>query len=64
MQLVDPVKGAIKGEVIVPSSHADYITAIDMDPIGKLLMSVADKTSPFEILNVLLPQALPRVKEV
>lgn len=34
MQLVDPVKGAIKGEVIVPSAHADYITAIDMDPIG------------------------------
>lgn len=35
MQLVDPVKGAIKGEVIVPSAHSDYITAIDMDPIGK-----------------------------
>jgi hypothetical protein len=34
MQLVDPVKGAIKGDVIVPSAHADYITAIDMDPIG------------------------------
>ena len=34
MQLIDPVKGAIKGEVIVPSAHADYITAIDMDPIG------------------------------
>jgi hypothetical protein len=34
MQLVDPVKGAIKGEVIVPSAHSDYITSIDMDPIG------------------------------
>ncbi|KAL3783784.1 hypothetical protein HJC23_000373 [Cyclotella cryptica] len=34
MQLVDPVKGTIKGEVIVPSAHADYITSIDMDPIG------------------------------
>lgn len=35
MQLVDPVKGAIRGEIIVPSAHADYITSIDMDPIGK-----------------------------
>ena len=35
MQLVDPVKGAIKGEVIVPSAHSDYITSIDMDPIGE-----------------------------
>ena len=34
MQLVDPIKGEIKGEVIVPSIHADCITAIDMDPIG------------------------------
>ena len=34
MQLVDPVKGEISGEVIVPSIHADRITAIDMDPIG------------------------------
>lgn len=37
MQLVDPVKGSIKGEVIVPSAHSDYVTAIDMDPIGKLM---------------------------
>lgn len=35
MQLVDPVKGAIKGEVIVPSAHSDFITSIDMDPIGE-----------------------------
>jgi len=34
MQLVDPAKGLIKGEVIVPSAHADRITSIDMDPIG------------------------------
>ena len=34
MQLVDPVKGEIKGEVIVPSIHADRITSVDMDPIG------------------------------
>ncbi|KAL3806036.1 hypothetical protein ACHAXA_005246 [Cyclostephanos tholiformis] len=34
MQLVDPIKGQIQGEVIVPSTHADRITAIDMDPIG------------------------------
>ena len=39
MQLVDPVKGAIRGEVIVPSAHADYITSIDMDPIGKNIHS-------------------------
>ena len=35
MQLVDPVKGAIKGEVIVPSAHSDYVSSIDMDPIGE-----------------------------
>ncbi len=35
MQLVDPAKGLIKGEVIVPSAHADCITSIDMDPIGE-----------------------------
>jgi len=34
MQLVDPSKGEVKGEVIVPSIHADCITSIDMDPIG------------------------------
>jgi hypothetical protein len=34
MQLVDPVKGTIPGEVIVPAAHADRITAITMDPIG------------------------------
>lgn len=34
MQLVDPVKGEIRGEVIIPSTHADCITSIDMDPIG------------------------------
>jgi hypothetical protein len=34
MQLVDPVKGAIRGEVIVPAAHADRITTIKMDPIG------------------------------
>lgn len=34
MQLVDPIKGEIRGEVIVPSIHADCITCIDMDPIG------------------------------
>jgi hypothetical protein len=34
MQLVDPIKGQIQGEVIVPSIHADCITAIEMDAIG------------------------------
>lgn len=34
IQLVDPIKGQIQGEVIVPSIHADCITAIDMDPMG------------------------------
>jgi hypothetical protein len=34
MQLVDPVKGAIRGEVIVPAAHADRITTMKMDPIG------------------------------
>lgn len=34
LQLVDPIKGEIRGEVIVPSIHADCITAIDLDPIG------------------------------
>ena len=34
MQLIDPIKGEIRGEVIVPSIHADCITSIDMDPIG------------------------------
>ena len=34
MQLVDPVKGEIKGEAIVPSIHAGRVTCIDMDPIG------------------------------
>jgi hypothetical protein len=34
MQLVDPVKGAIRGEAIMPAVHADRITTIKMDPIG------------------------------
>jgi hypothetical protein len=34
LQLVDPIKGEIRGEVIVPSIHANCITAIDLDPIG------------------------------
>ena len=34
MQLVDPVKGVIRGEVIVPAAHADRITTMKMDPIG------------------------------
>jgi len=34
MQLVDPIKGEIRGEVIVPAIHADCITSINMDPIG------------------------------
>eukprot|EP00985_Skeletonema_marinoi_P012038 scaffold5743_cov173-Skeletonema_marinoi.AAC.7 len=34
MQLVDPVKGAIRGEVVVPAAHADRITTMKMDPIG------------------------------
>ena len=34
MQLVDPVKGAIRGEVIVPAAHAGRITTMKMDPIG------------------------------
>lgn len=40
MQLIDPVKGAIRGEVIVPSAHADYITSINMDPIGENVHSM------------------------
>lgn len=34
MQLVDPIKGEIRGEAIVPSVHAGRVTCIDMDPIG------------------------------
>lgn len=37
LQLVDPIKGEIRGEVLVPSIHADCITAIDLDPIGAAL---------------------------
>ena len=34
MQLVDPAKGMIRGEVVVPSVHSARITAIAADPIG------------------------------
>ena len=34
MQLVDPMKGEVRGEAIVPSIHAGRVTCIDMDPIG------------------------------
>jgi len=34
MQLVDPAKGLIRGEVMVPSVHSARITAISTDPIG------------------------------
>ena len=34
IQLVDPIKGHIQGEVIIPSIQADCMTAINMDPIG------------------------------
>ena len=34
MQLVDPSKSVVKGEVIVPEVHSSRITSIAMDPIG------------------------------
>lgn len=34
MQLVDPAKGDIRGEVLVPQVHAARITCIATDPIG------------------------------
>jgi hypothetical protein len=34
LQLVDPAKGAIRGEVLIPSVHAACITCISTDPIG------------------------------
>jgi hypothetical protein len=34
MQFVDPVKGLVKGETVVPSVHSKPITAIAMDPLG------------------------------
>lgn len=34
LQLVDPAKGAIRGEVLVPSVHSAQITCISTDPIG------------------------------
>lgn len=34
MELVDPVKGIVKGQVLVPSIHSARITAIHMDPMG------------------------------
>lgn len=34
MQLVDPAKGDIKGEVLVPLVHSAKITCISTDPIG------------------------------
>lgn len=34
MQLVDPAKGDIKGEVLIPQVHAARITCIATDPIG------------------------------
>jgi len=34
MQLVDPAKGSVKGEAVVPSVHSGQITSISMAPIG------------------------------
>lgn len=34
MQLVDPTKGDIKGEVMIPQAHSAKITCITTDPIG------------------------------
>ena len=34
MQLVDPSKGSIRGEVLIPSAHSCEITCITTDPIG------------------------------
>jgi len=34
MQLVDPAKGSIRGEVLIPSVHSARITCIATDPVG------------------------------
>ena len=34
MQLVDPAKGSVKGEAMVPAVHSSRISCIAMDPIG------------------------------
>jgi hypothetical protein len=34
MQLVDPSKGSIRGEVLIPVAHSSEITCITTDPIG------------------------------
>jgi len=34
MQFVDPAKGMVKSEAVIPSVHSDRITAIAMDPLG------------------------------
>lgn len=33
-QLVDPTKGIVEGEVLVPSTHSSRVSAIHTDPIG------------------------------
>jgi len=34
MQFIDPAKGLVKGETIVPCVHSERITTISMDPLG------------------------------
>ena len=34
MQLVDPAKGSVKGEAVVPGVHSARVTCVVMDPIG------------------------------
>jgi Beige/BEACH domain len=34
MQLIDPSKGTVKAEAMVPSAHSSRVTCIAMDPIG------------------------------
>jgi hypothetical protein len=34
MQLVDPAKGTVRGEAVVPAVHSGQITCISTDPIG------------------------------
>ena len=34
MQFIDPAKGLVKGESIVPCVHSEQVTAIAMDPLG------------------------------
>jgi hypothetical protein len=34
MQFIDPAKGLVKGEAIVPNVHNEQVTAIAMDPLG------------------------------